>query len=124
MNIISLGPAYPYRGGLASFNDRLAQQFTEEGHKIEILTFRLQYPGILFPGKTQYTDGSAAGRDKDHQKDEFDKPVKLDFYRTRDQKSKAGYSADKVLAAIYGSMPWNYSQDSKVKQAYCCHLYI
>ena len=57
MNIISLGPAYPYRGGLASFNDRLAQQFTEEGHKIEILTFRLQYPRILFPGKTQYTDG-------------------------------------------------------------------
>jgi D-inositol-3-phosphate glycosyltransferase len=57
MNIISLGPAHPYRGGLASFNDRLAQQFTEEGHKIEILTFRLQYPRILFPGKTQYTDG-------------------------------------------------------------------
>jgi glycosyltransferase involved in cell wall biosynthesis len=57
MKIVSLGPAHPYRGGLASFNDRLAQQFTEEGHKIEILTFRLQYPRILFPGKTQYTDG-------------------------------------------------------------------
>lgn len=56
MNIISLGPAHPYRGGLASFNDRLAQQFAKEGHKIEILTFRLQYPGILFPGKTQFTD--------------------------------------------------------------------
>jgi glycosyltransferase involved in cell wall biosynthesis len=57
MNIISLGPAHPYRGGLASFNDRLAQQFTEEGHNIEILTFTLQYPRILFPGRTQYTDG-------------------------------------------------------------------
>ena len=57
MNIISLGPAYPYRGGLASFNDRLAQQFANEGHNIEIVTFRLQYPGFLFPGKTQYTDG-------------------------------------------------------------------
>jgi D-inositol-3-phosphate glycosyltransferase len=56
MNIISLGPAYPYRGGLASFNDRLSQQFTAEGHKIEIITFRLQYPRIIFPGKTQYTD--------------------------------------------------------------------
>jgi D-inositol-3-phosphate glycosyltransferase len=55
--IISIGPAYPYRGGLASFNDRLAAQFTAEGHKTEIITFRLQYPGILFPGKTQYTDG-------------------------------------------------------------------
>ena len=57
MKICSIGPAYPYRGGLASFNDRLAQQFHTEGHNIEIVTFSLQYPGFLFPGKTQYTDG-------------------------------------------------------------------
>jgi glycosyltransferase involved in cell wall biosynthesis len=57
VKIISIGPAYPYRGGLASFNDRLAQQFTAEGHDIEIFTFTLQYPKILFPGRTQYTDG-------------------------------------------------------------------
>jgi D-inositol-3-phosphate glycosyltransferase len=59
MKLISLGPAYPYRGGLASFNDRLAQQFSSEGHTIEIITFRLQYPGFLFPGKTQFTDSPA-----------------------------------------------------------------
>jgi D-inositol-3-phosphate glycosyltransferase len=59
LNIISLGPAYPYRGGIASFNDRLAQQFTYEGHTIEIFTFKLQYPRFLFPGKTQFTDGPA-----------------------------------------------------------------
>jgi D-inositol-3-phosphate glycosyltransferase len=59
MKIISLGPAYPYRGGPATFNDRLAQQFITEGHTIEIITFRLQYPGLLFPGKTQYTTGPA-----------------------------------------------------------------
>ena len=59
MKIISIGPAYPYRGGLATFNDRLAQQFLAEGHDIEIYTFRLQYPKLLFPGKTQYTDGPA-----------------------------------------------------------------
>jgi len=57
MNIISLGPSYPYRGGPAAFNDRLAIQFIAEGHNIKILTFWLQYPSILFPGKTQYTDG-------------------------------------------------------------------
>ena len=51
MKIISIGPAYPYRGGLASFNDRLAQQFSAEGHDIEIFTFTLQYPKLLFPGK-------------------------------------------------------------------------
>lgn len=58
MIICSLGPAYPYRGGLASFSNRLAQQFIAEGHEIELYTFSLQYPGILFPGKTQFTDGA------------------------------------------------------------------
>jgi D-inositol-3-phosphate glycosyltransferase len=57
VKIISIGPAYPYRGGLASFNDRLGQQFYAEGHDIEILTFSLQYPKLLFPGRTQYTEG-------------------------------------------------------------------
>jgi D-inositol-3-phosphate glycosyltransferase len=61
MNICSIGPAYPYRGGLASFNERLSQQFYSEGHTIEIVTFSLQYPGFLFPGKTQYTEGKPPG---------------------------------------------------------------
>jgi D-inositol-3-phosphate glycosyltransferase len=56
MRIIILGTAYPYRGGLASYNERLARQFISEGHDAEILTFTMQYPGVLFPGKTQYTD--------------------------------------------------------------------
>jgi D-inositol-3-phosphate glycosyltransferase len=64
MKIISIGPAYPYRGGLASFNDRLTQQFSAEGHDIEIFTFTLQYPKLLFPGKTQYTEGAAPGNIK------------------------------------------------------------
>lgn len=55
MKIILLGTAYPYRGGLAAFNERLAQQFQKEGHEVEVVTFTLQYPGFLFPGKTQYS---------------------------------------------------------------------
>lgn len=55
MHIIIIGTAHPYRGGLASYNERLAQQFLMEGHATEIFTFTLQYPGFLFPGKTQFT---------------------------------------------------------------------
>ena len=55
MKIILLGTAYPYRGGLATFNERLARQFAEEGHEVELWTFMLQYPSFLFPGKTQYS---------------------------------------------------------------------
>lgn len=55
MKIVILGTAYPYRGGLATFNERLARQFQEEGHEVEVVTFTLQYPNFLFPGKTQYS---------------------------------------------------------------------
>jgi len=56
MKITFLGPAYPYRGGLAAFNERLAKEFSSEGKDVDIRTFRLQYPKFLFPGKTQYTE--------------------------------------------------------------------
>ncbi|MDR0872630.1 MAG: glycosyltransferase [Prevotellaceae bacterium] len=59
MNIAIIGTAYPFRGGLAAFNERLAQQFIREGHRVEIYTFTLQYPSFLFPGKTQYSDSPA-----------------------------------------------------------------
>jgi D-inositol-3-phosphate glycosyltransferase len=57
MNITIIGTAYPYRGGLAAYNERLAKQFAKEGHNVTILTFTLQYPGFLFPGKSQFMEG-------------------------------------------------------------------
>lgn len=53
MKITIIGTAYPYKGGLASFNERMAQALQEQGHEVDIITFTLQYPGFLFPGKTQ-----------------------------------------------------------------------
>ena len=55
MNIIIVGTAYPYRGGLSAFNERLAAEYMAQGHKVEIYTFTMQYPNFLFPGKTQYS---------------------------------------------------------------------
>ena len=52
-----IGPAYPYRGGLAAYNERLAQEFLSQGFTLEMETFTLQYPSFLFPGETQYVDG-------------------------------------------------------------------
>jgi D-inositol-3-phosphate glycosyltransferase len=54
-NILIIGPAHPLRGGLATFNERLARAFQSEGHTVNIVTFSLQYPDFLFPGKTQYS---------------------------------------------------------------------
>lgn len=59
MKIIIVGTAYPYRGGLATFNERLATEYVNQGHEVEMYTFTLQYPGFLFPGKTQFTTDPA-----------------------------------------------------------------
>ena len=56
MKIILIGTAYPYRGGLASYNERLVTELLKEGHDVTIFTFTVQYPSFLFPGKTQYSE--------------------------------------------------------------------
>lgn len=53
--IVIVGSAYPLRGGIANFNERLARALTQCGHKVIIITFSLQYPAFLFPGKSQYS---------------------------------------------------------------------
>ncbi len=65
MNITILGPAHPFRGGIAALNERLAKQLLSEGHKVNIVSFTVQYPKILFPGKTQFSE----------QKTNFDFPI-------------------------------------------------
>jgi D-inositol-3-phosphate glycosyltransferase len=63
MKIIIAGTAYPYRGGLAAYNERLAREFIAEGICRQFITFKLQYPSFLFPGKTQFSEAKAsAGR--------------------------------------------------------------
>lgn len=55
MNVVIIGPAYPLRGGLATYNERLARAFGESGDTVRIVTFSLQYPNFLFPGQTQFS---------------------------------------------------------------------
>lgn len=60
--IYLISPAHPLRGGIASSSERLAQELTVHGHDVVLISYSLQYPGFLFPGKTQYTkDPAPAG---------------------------------------------------------------
>ncbi|HLT95104.1 MAG TPA: hypothetical protein VKZ56_11110, partial [Membranihabitans sp.] len=54
MKIIILGPAHPYRGGIADTNESLCEAFNTNGHDASIITFKVQYPDLLFPGKSQF----------------------------------------------------------------------
>ena len=57
--VIIIGPAFPFRGGIANFNNALAQEYHNIGDQVTLYSFTLQYPGFLFPGTTQYESGEA-----------------------------------------------------------------
>lgn len=57
--VIIIGPGHPLRGGLATFNQRLAKEFITQGDDCSIYSFSLQYPSFIFPGTTQYTNEPA-----------------------------------------------------------------
>jgi glycosyltransferase involved in cell wall biosynthesis len=60
--VVIIGPGYPLRGGLATFDQRLAREFIQQGFDCRIYSFSLQYPDFLFPGTTQYsTDAPPEG---------------------------------------------------------------
>lgn len=68
LRIKMIGPAWPFRGGLAAFNERLAREFIRMGHDVSLETFTTQYPSVLFPGKSQLSSSPS--------------PVDLDIRRT------------------------------------------
>jgi glycosyltransferase involved in cell wall biosynthesis len=54
--IFILGPAWPLRGGLATFDELLCRSLIAAGHDCRIISFSLQYPNFLFPGTTQFDE--------------------------------------------------------------------
>jgi glycosyltransferase involved in cell wall biosynthesis len=59
MNITIVGTAYPLRGGIAHYNALLAEALGKR-HTVNTITFKRQYPSLLFPGKTQQETGDDA----------------------------------------------------------------
>src|SRR4051812_3687188 len=52
--IFVIGPAYPLRGGLATFDELFCRSLNALGNDAQIISYSLQYPNFLFPGSTQY----------------------------------------------------------------------
>lgn len=57
--IFLVGPAFPLRGGIAHFNESFCRSLIDAGYDAEIVSFYLQYPALLFPGKSQKATGPA-----------------------------------------------------------------
>tara|TARA_Y100000768_G_scaffold240961_1_gene182529 strand:+ start:10515 stop:11639 length:1125 start_codon:yes stop_codon:yes gene_type:complete len=55
LDYLLIGPAYPYRGGIADTQNEFAQSLTNLGKKVKLFTFKKLYPNFLFPGKSQFS---------------------------------------------------------------------
>jgi len=55
---IIISPAWPLRGGIANLAEALSRSMNEFGFDSSIISFKLQYPSFLFPGKTQFDNSS------------------------------------------------------------------
>jgi len=56
LDYLIIGPAYPFRGGIADTQHELAKHLQEIGKEVQLLTFSKLYPKFLFPGKNQKTE--------------------------------------------------------------------
>lgn len=60
MRIVIVGTAYPLRGGIAHYNALLYRTLRARGHQVHVISFKRQYPALLFPGRTQQDTGEEA----------------------------------------------------------------
>lgn len=60
--VLLVGPAHPFRGGIADTQNYLAQNLKELQNEVEVYTFTTQYPKLLFPGKTQFSKEKTPGQ--------------------------------------------------------------
>jgi D-inositol-3-phosphate glycosyltransferase len=60
VKIVIVGPAFPFRGGIAETTNSLSAALTARGHDVVIAGFRKQFPKLLFPGKTQFVENKTA----------------------------------------------------------------
>jgi len=59
MRIVIISTAYPLRGGIAHYVS-LLQKHLSVRHEVSVITFKRQYPKLLFPGKSQEEIGASS----------------------------------------------------------------
>ena len=61
MRFVLVGPAYPFRGGIAQYTSSLYQELSER-HEALLISFSRQYPSAFFPGRTQRDESKSPFR--------------------------------------------------------------
>ena len=116
-HIVIVGPAHPLRGGLATYNERLARELMLH-NKVTLLTFSLQYPNFLFPGESQYSsDPKPTDLDIDIQLNSIN-PINWILTGNKYKKNQTRYHYFQILDAVFWSLLWNIFPHCKRQWAY------
>ena len=59
LDYLIIGPAHPYRGGIADTQHELAKALQEQGKTVKLITFTTLYPKFLFPGSSPLSSTQA-----------------------------------------------------------------
>jgi glycosyltransferase involved in cell wall biosynthesis len=51
VRVAIVGPAHPYKGGIAQYTTALAHQIAAAGHEVRLESWSHQYPKLLYPGQ-------------------------------------------------------------------------
>lgn len=97
MKIAFLSVFYPYRGGIAQFNDNIVEALRQK-YEVKTFNFKRQYPNFLFPGKTQLVDGKSQ---KDIENAVLDSINPISWFLTAEEIKK--YQPDLVITSYWMS---------------------
>lgn len=82
MHIAIIGPTHPYKGGVALHTTELAHRLSAAGHKVEIVSWRRQYPALLYPGEQRVPGGKAEIQPFEHTTEPLTWYNPLSWWRT------------------------------------------
>lgn len=127
MKIVLVGPAFPYRGGIAETTNSLYAALTARGHEVVIIGFKKQFPKLLFPGKTQF---DTSRKDNIPSTRLLVPWNPLSWYQTAQfiNKQKADLVGFKWWMPFFGAAYWGVSKlldkPSRERIAFVCHNVI
>lgn len=58
LKLAVVGPAYPYKGGVAAHTTALAHELAEAGHDVTLVSWSHLYPSLLYPGEQAVPGGT------------------------------------------------------------------
>lgn len=122
--IVLVGPVHPLRGGIAQFTTQVHEGLSRS-HRVEVISFSRQYPGVLFPGRTQFDESRTARAVPAARMIDSISPWSwwhtASHIRTLQPSAVIFMHWMSFFAPAYGTMAWRLKARSGTRIVFLCH---